>query len=289
RSRPNATDTVLVNAVTGESITLRNIETVVFNGVSKTMLETQVNLASVGDDSLTGGGGADSLDGGLGVDTMSGFAGNDQYTVNVAGDSVVEAPDGGTDTVIVAFGAAGNYSLSANIENASVAASAPANVGIVGNELNNLLTGNALANNLLGGAGNDTLDGGLGIDKLEGGSGNDLYRVEAATDVIVELDGAGTDSVESSVATYVLGLNIENLSYSGVLAFSGTGNAGGNTIAGNVGNDVLNGLAGDDSLLGNEGNDKLDGGVGNDSLLGGVGNDSLLGGDGDDALDAGTG
>ncbi|NRR34121.1 hypothetical protein HSX11_28505, partial [Oxalobacteraceae bacterium] len=289
RSRPNATDTVLVNAVTGESITLRNIETVVFNGVAKTMLETQVNLASVGDDSLTGGGGADSLDGGLGVDTMSGFAGNDQYTVDVAGDSVIEAVGAGTDTVIVAFGAAGNYSLAANIENASVAASAPAGVGIIGNELNNLLTGNALANTLLGGVGNDTLDGGLGIDKLEGGIGNDLYRVDVATDVITELDGEGSDSVEASGTVYTLGLNVENLSYTGALAFTGAGNATGNIITGAIGNDVLNGLAGDDSLIGNDGNDKLDGGVGNDTLLGGIGDDTLLGGDGDDVLKAGVG
>ncbi|NRR34416.1 hypothetical protein HSX11_30025, partial [Oxalobacteraceae bacterium] len=289
RSRPNATDTVLVNAVTGESITLRNVETVVFDGDSKTMLETQVNIASIGNDSLVGTSGSDAIDGGLGVDTMSGLAGNDGYTVNVAGDIIVEDIGGGTDSVSVAFAAAGVYTLAANIENANVASGAPVGVGITGNELNNELSGNALANTLAGGAGNDTLDGGLGIDKLEGGIGNDVYRVDVATDVVVELDGGGSDSVESSAVSYVLSLNVENLSYSGALAFSGTGNASDNTITGNVGNDALNGLAGNDALLGAAGNDKLDGGSGDDTLLGGAGNDSLLGGEGDDTLDAGTG
>ncbi|NRR31964.1 heme peroxidase, partial [Oxalobacteraceae bacterium] len=220
---------------------------------------------------------------------MSGLAGNDEYTVNVAGDTIIEAGAAGTDNVSVAFTAAGMYTLSANIENASVASSAPAGVGISGNELNNVLTGNALVNALNGAEGNDTLDGGLGVDKLDGGLGNDLYRVDSAADVIVELDGGGSDSVESSGISYVLSLNVENLSYTGALAFNGSGNALANTITGNVGNDVLNGLAGNDSLLGAAGNDKLDGGLDDDTLSGGAGDDSLLGGDGTDRLETGLG
>ncbi|NRR34408.1 hypothetical protein HSX11_29985, partial [Oxalobacteraceae bacterium] len=289
RSRPNLTDTVLVNAITGESLTLRNIETVDFSDFTKSMLEAQINIVSIANDSLVGTSGADTINGGLGVDTVSGLAGNDEYTVNVADDTIIEAADAGTDSVSVAFTAVGMYTLSANIENASVASSAPAGVGISGNALNNVLTGNALANTLNGAEGNDTLDGGLGADRLEGGLGNDLYRVDAAADVIVELDGGGSDSVEASGSSYVLSLNVENLSYTGALAFTGSGNASANLITGNVGNDVLNGMAGNDTLLGAAGNDKLDGGAGDDTLSGGVGNDSLFGGDGDDALDAGTG
>jgi Ca2+-binding RTX toxin-like protein len=40
------------------------------------------------------------LDGGAGNDAMSGGAGNDTYQVDAAGDSVFEAANGGTDTVL---------------------------------------------------------------------------------------------------------------------------------------------------------------------------------------------
>ncbi|NRR34123.1 type I secretion C-terminal target domain-containing protein [Oxalobacteraceae bacterium] len=288
RSRPNLSDTVLVNAATGESITLRNIETVLFDGDAKSMSAAQVNLTSVGNDSLEGGAGADSLDGGLGNDSMRGQDGDDQYTVNVAGDVINEAADGGTDTVLVAFTAAGSYTLADNVEHGTVTATL-AGVGIIGNGLDNYLKGNGLANTLAGGAGSDTLDGGAGSDRLDGGSGDDCYLVDATADVIVELAGGGNDTVIFTAASYTLSINVENLSYADSKAFIGMGNLASNSITGNVGNDVLSGLAGDDTLVGEAGNDKLDGGIGNDSLSGGAGNDTLLGGEGNDQLLAGGG
>ncbi len=47
------------------------------------------------DNHLVGNGGANELDGGTGADTMTGGGGNDIYTVDNAGDSVVELADGG--------------------------------------------------------------------------------------------------------------------------------------------------------------------------------------------------
>src|SRR5204863_7680015 len=51
----------------------------------------------------TGGTGADTLVGGLGADTLAGGTGNDTYsyasTAEAAGDNIVEATNGGIDTI----------------------------------------------------------------------------------------------------------------------------------------------------------------------------------------------
>ncbi|MHA4870659.1 Ig-like domain-containing protein [Duganella sp. PWIR1] len=267
-SRPNATDTVLTH-ISGGVITVRGVEQFTFDGVSMTLAEVQDNTASTGSDTLVGTDGADSINGGAGADSMSGGAGDDIYVVDVAGDIVVELADQGSDLVQVAYTAAGSYTLGDNIENATVTATVAVN--LIGNALDNTLIGNAAANMLSGGLGNDTLIGGAGNDTMVGGGGDDVYVVDVATDVVTELDGGGTDSVQTAAVAYTLGAFVENLSYTGTAAFAGTGNALANAISGGIGKDTLSG------------------GGGNDTLTGGAGDDSLLGGDGDDSLSAGTG
>jgi Ca2+-binding RTX toxin-like protein len=116
---------------------------------------------------------------------------------------------------------------------------------------------NGLAGNdtLLGGAGLDTLNGGLGADLMEGGTGNDTFIVDNAGDVVVELVGEGTDLVNTSLASYTLGANVERLAFTGVGNFNGVGNAGANSIVGGAGNDTLDGGGGVDTLVGGAGND----------------------------------
>jgi Ca2+-binding RTX toxin-like protein len=285
RVRPNAGDIVLVNAVTHESVTLRNVQQFIFADGTKALQDLQVNVPSTGNDVLTGTNGADNINGGAGADQMSGGLGDDTYTVNVAGDTVIEDGNAGTDLVNVAYTVAGTYALGTNIENATVTAAASVAVSLTGNALDNVLTGNAAANTLTGGLGDDTLDGGAGADKLIGGAGDDVYRVDSTGDVITELAGGGHDSVTvKAIASYTLSAEVEDIVFAGATAFTGNGNALANSLAGGGGNDVLNGLGGNDTLDGGAGADKLLGGDGDDRLSGGAGNDTVTGGAGADVI-----
>ncbi|MBB5206399.1 Ca2+-binding RTX toxin-like protein [Inhella inkyongensis] len=199
-------------------------------------------LGGAGSDSLLGLGGADTLDGGAGADQLVGGSGDDVYLIDHTGDLVQELASEGQDHVIANV----SYSLSTGVE--ALTLSGSADLSATGNELPNHLTGNA---------GNNRLDGSLGLDTLEGGAGNDVYVVNMAGEVVTELSGGGTDTVESSV-TWTLGAELENLVLNGTAAIHGTGN----------------GLA--NRLTGNAGNNRLDGGVGADTLEGGQGNDSYV-------------
>lgn len=137
--------------------------------------------------------------------------------------------------------------------------------GYAGSDLLQGMSGNDI---LYGSYGDDTLDGGAGVDTMQGGSGNDVYIVNVTADKPVEFVGGGTDTVETGLATYTLGAQVENLTYTGVSNFVGTGNALHNLIIGGRGNDRLYGLGGNDTLRGGNGHDTLDGGIGNDYLIG---------------------
>jgi Ca2+-binding RTX toxin-like protein len=206
---------------------------------------------------LVGNAADNVLDGQGGVDTLSGGAGNDSYVIDTVTDSVVEALNQGTDTVIAQVS---GYTLAANVENLTLAGTAVSGTGNTGD---NVITGNSLASSLNGGAGNDrligqagndSLIGAAGNDTMEGGAGNDSYTIDVATDVIIELAGGGVDTVSSAITT-TLGANVENLTLTGVAIVNGTGNADANSLVGNTAANVLDGRAGADSLSGGLGND----------------------------------
>ncbi|MBK7674882.1 MAG: hypothetical protein IPJ27_08980 [Candidatus Accumulibacter sp.] len=160
---------------------------------------------------------------------------------------------------------------------------------LLGGTGNDTLDGNAGHDTLDGGAGDDLLIGGSGDDRLAGGPGDDVYGVGETDDVVVEAAAGGVDRVETDLATYTLGAEVEHLSYTGDSDFSGAGQALNNSLTGAAGSDTLAGNAGNDTLTGNAGNDRLDGGLGNDSLIGGLDNDTLDGGAGVDTLIGGIG
>lgn len=188
---------------------------------------------------LTGGDGDDTLNGGAGIDTLAGGKGNDSYVVDVSTDVITEAADAGIDSVT----STASYSLSANVENLTLTGSSSINA-----------TGNGLANVLTGNSGINRLDGGAGADTMIGGAGNDTYVVDSVGDVITELAGGGTDTVESNI-TYVLGAELENLTLVGSGAINGTGNGIANVLTGNASANRLDGGAGIDTMIGGAGND----------------------------------
>jgi Ca2+-binding RTX toxin-like protein len=118
---------------------------------------------------------------------------------------------------------------------------------------------------LTGSRGRDALDGGAGDDIMAGGGGNDRYIVDAAGDLVVELQNSGIDTVISSVG-YSLPDNAEHLSLTGGAAF-GQGNAAGNRLIGSDNADLLSALGGNDTLAGAGGDDVLDGGFGSDTYV----------------------
>ena len=278
-------------------------------------------VGGAGDDLLLGGAGNDSLNGGVGADDMAGGDGNDTYTVDDAGDDVVEASGEGTDLVRSTLA---GYTLTANVENLTLLGSA--NINGTGNSENNVITGNSGANTLLGADGNDTLSGGAGADSLSGGAGSDTlnggndddslngeadndvlngnagndtliggggadamtggggddsYYIDNAGDTVTEAANQGTDTVHSDLADYILGANVENLVLESP-ATNGTGNSLANVITGNSAANTLSGADGNDTLNGNGDDDVLNGGNGNDSLNGGAGADAMDGGAGND-------
>ena len=193
------------------------------------------------DNVLTGNDGANRLRGSLGTDTLIGGRGNDTY-VGPTGDTIVEFANGGVDTVEseVTFTLGGI----AHVENLTLTGTDAINGR--GNFGDNVITGNSGANRL---------DGSLGADTLIGGLGNDVY-VDPTGDVISELAGGGTDTVESSVTCNLNGTaHVEDLILTGLASIDGTGNGHANVITGNAGNNRLSGLAGIDTLIGGAGND----------------------------------
>jgi len=244
----------------------------------------------LGDDTLNGDDGNDVLHGGPGVDTANGGAGNDQlygdgldtlaggagddrYYIVASSpshyymsgtDTVIEAADGGVDTVYV-----DNYSytLTANVEN-MVAIYDP-NVWsitnpmfpgwyqdiprqLIGNDLNNTITIDAAPGWQSHAGHTYVLDGGAGADTLVGSDANEIYVVDQVGDKIIETSTTSIDTVRASFS-YSLGdnFNIEIVELTGSADISVWGNARNNILDGSTstGANTLYGGQGDDRYL----------------------------------------
>lgn len=110
------------------------------------------------------------------------------------------------------------------------------------------------------------VDNDNGINVYSYGIGDDVYRVEFASDLVIENPIGGIDRVLSAVS-YALGANVEHLTLTGGDRINGTGNALANRLTGNAAANRLDGLAGNDTLSGGAGNDTMFGGGGSDTYV----------------------
>jgi Ca2+-binding RTX toxin-like protein len=266
-----------------ETINLLGTAAVSFTGNAT----VQTVNGSAQNDTIDGGGGADFLSAGGGDDTIAVSSG-----VRVDGGA-------GTDRVISSTGYAltGQTATVVNtnvelLELAGRSATATTVAGTNTATTGNFLVGDQGAQLIIGDNGTNTLLGaptstGAGLDTLAGLGGNDVYRVYAQTDVVLEgssttgVDTGGFDQVFTSVdysllqndtnaaaATAANALftdeatvqQIEVLSaadQAGTTALTLTGNTLAQTIIGNAGANTLNTGGGTaiDRLIGLGGND----------------------------------
>ena len=83
---------------------------------------------------------------------LAGGSGDDSYTVYWSGNTVVENPGEGNDSVLVLY--LGNYVAPENIENISLwSAISQAGGNLAGNALDNMITGSVGSNRIDGGPG----------------------------------------------------------------------------------------------------------------------------------------
>ena len=162
---------------------------------------------------LYAGAGNNSLNGSSGTDTVSYQYATAAVTVSLAIAGAQATGGSGLDTLV-------------SIEN------------LVGSNYNDSLTGSN---------GDNTLNGGLGNDTLAGGLGNDSYAVNSTLDIVTEGLNAGMDQVNSALANYTLGANLENGRILHTGAANLLGNELNNVLYAGAGNNILNGGAGSDT------------------------------------------
>jgi Ca2+-binding RTX toxin-like protein len=151
--------------------------------------------ATSGNDYLVGNSAGDWFLSDGNIDTFVGGSGNDTYIVSNSNTQIIEAANGGNDTVQ----ATSNFVLPANVENLLIYGSAPH--GVTG-------AGNALANLIISLHANQTLNGLGGDDVLVGSSAGDdtfVFRANSGNDIVQSfIAGSGTNADTVRIQDYGL-------------------------------------------------------------------------------------
>ncbi|MGE5547687.1 MAG: matrixin family metalloprotease [Solirubrobacterales bacterium] len=263
----NASDKILADAGGRDTVSTTLATYTLAAGLDNLQYTGSAAFAGTGNDDVN------VITGSTGNDTLSGLKGDDTL-VGGAGNDVLKGGDGSADVAV----------FSGNLLGFTVTRISAAELQIVGEgtdvvsgvEVFRFGNGDLTLAQLTAKVVSDFDDAvtfGSGTETLAGGKGNDTYTVVDSHNVVSEAASAGTDTVRTTLASYTLGANVENLVNTGGGSFVGTGNDLANAMTGGDGADSLSGLDGADTLTGGAGNDTLDGGSGADTLDGGLGND----------------
>lgn len=242
-----STDAVEVDLLTGKAsgfTFVRNLENVIGGSGDDTLLGNNADnrlAGALGNDTLRGGFGNDTLEGSAGADLLYGEAGDDTL-VGGEGDDRIDGGEGSDTASYAGAAAAVAVSLAIAGPQDTLGAGSDMLVGIEN------LDGSAHDDTLSGNAGDNVIDGSAGADTMEGGAGNDTYVVQDAGDLAIEGADGGNDTIRSSLTTYQLAGNVENLVLEGA-AIEGIGNQLDNRLTGNAGNNTLRGAGGTDTVV----------------------------------------
>ncbi|WP_373506218.1 calcium-binding protein [Aestuariivirga sp.] len=177
--------------------------------------------------------------------------------IDLDGTSQADAYQGTTFNDVL-DGLAGNDVLKGGFGNDFIFGGAGIDL-LFGDSNNDTLDGGANNDKLDGGAGSDKLNGGTGADKMTGGTGDDVYFVDNVGDKVIELPNGGSDTVRTTLLSYVLPANVEKLIYDGVIKIAAKGNGLDNVLKGGDNGDLfLVDSGGADSFIGGLGNDTMD-------------------------------
>jgi beta-glucanase (GH16 family) len=205
-----------------------NIQTLQFSDQSAaitSLVGGSVIQAGAGAVTLNGTAGTDILVSGSGADTLNGNGGADVFYVNNSTDVINEAPGSGA----IVYLSAGHWSANATAGVTEMVATGAAAIN---------LTGNGYAMTLVANNGIDSLNDFGPADTLIGGTGMDTFIV-ANVATVIQAASAGTNTIKTSLASYTLPANVQNLTYTGTGAFYGVGGSLAGTLTGGVGNDTL--------------------------------------------------
>ncbi|ESQ88931.1 hypothetical protein ABAC460_14210 [Asticcacaulis sp. AC460] len=294
-------------------------------GVTNFATESFVNFenlnSGLGNDSLTGTGGANSITGGAGNDTIIGNGGTDTILGGAGNDSIQSSGYGeyyggiGDDTLAVGNGYPELLDGGDGIDLLSAVVTFDYAINLVTGVTNfvtesyinfeNLYTGSGndtlvgtVAGNIVdAGSGNDDIDGNGGADTIFGGAGNDFLH-SSANGTANWYGGDGNDTVTGifSYSSYIdAGADVDTLDFAYItggippISFDltlGTYTDGSGTLTLlNFENYLGQGAA--ETIGGTDGANWIEGNGGNDYIMGIAGNDTINGGNGNDTINAG--
>ncbi|MCE7914983.1 MAG: hypothetical protein DYH15_09980, partial [Nitrosomonas sp. PRO4] len=181
----NVGDIVTENANAGIDTVNSYITYTLKSNVEHLVLSGTAAINGIGNvlaNTITGNAAANLLNGATGADTLIGGLGDDIYTIDNAGDLIVENFNEGIDRV----NSSASYVLPDNVENITLIGSSA--VHATGNGIANNIVGNSAANQLIGGGGDDKLNGLGGNNILTGGAGKDYFQFTTADHLTGRID-----------------------------------------------------------------------------------------------------